>query len=40
MESLQRALASSPAHAALVDSANFIDVQRIQTFIVEEVTIV
>lgn len=40
MESLQRALASSQAQAALVDSANFIDVQRIQTFVVEEATIV
>jgi uncharacterized protein (TIGR02118 family) len=40
MESLQRALASPEAQAALVDSVSFIDVQRIQTFVVEEVTIV
>jgi uncharacterized protein (TIGR02118 family) len=40
MPALQRALASPEAQAALVDSANFIDVQRIQTFVVEEVTIV
>ena len=40
MESLQRALTSSEGRAAMADSANFLDVERIQTFIVEEVTVV
>jgi uncharacterized protein (TIGR02118 family) len=40
MESLQRALASPGAQAALADSVNFLDVERIQTFVVEEVTVV
>jgi hypothetical protein len=40
MKSLQRALASPEAQAAMADSENFLDVERIQTFIVEEVTVV
>jgi uncharacterized protein (TIGR02118 family) len=40
MESLQRALASPEAQAALVDSENFLDVERIQTFVVEEARVV
>jgi uncharacterized protein (TIGR02118 family) len=37
---LERALASPEAQAAIADSANFLDVERIQTFIVDEVTVV
>jgi uncharacterized protein (TIGR02118 family) len=40
VESLQRALTSPEAQAALLDSVNFIDVERIQTFVVEEVSVV
>jgi uncharacterized protein (TIGR02118 family) len=39
MASLQRALTSPEGQAAVADSANFLDVKRIQTFIVEEVTV-
>ena len=39
MASLQRALASPEAQAALTDSVNFLDVARVQTFIVDEVTV-
>ena len=40
MESLQRALASPAGQEALVDSENFLDVERIQTFVVEETLVV
>jgi uncharacterized protein (TIGR02118 family) len=40
MGSLERALASPEAQAAIADSENFLDVGRIQTFIVEEVTVI
>lgn len=40
MESLNRALTSPQGQAAMVDSENFLDVERIQTFVVEEVTII
>jgi uncharacterized protein (TIGR02118 family) len=37
---LQRALVSPQGQAAVADSANFLDVARIQTFVVEEVAVV
>jgi uncharacterized protein (TIGR02118 family) len=40
MASLERALASPEAQAAIVDSENFLDVKRIQTFVVEEVRVI
>jgi len=40
MESLQRALSSPAGQAALMDSENFLDVERIQTFVVEEKSVV
>jgi uncharacterized protein (TIGR02118 family) len=40
MEALQRALVSPAGQAALVDSENFLDVERIQTFVVEEMSVV
>jgi hypothetical protein len=40
MASLERALASPEAQAAMVDSENFLDVKRIQTFVVEEVRVI
>jgi uncharacterized protein (TIGR02118 family) len=40
MESRQRALVSPQGQAAVADSANFLDVARIQTFVVEEVAVV
>jgi len=40
MGSLERALASPEAQAAMVDSENFLDMERIQTFIVEEVAVI
>jgi uncharacterized protein (TIGR02118 family) len=40
LESLNRALTSPEGQAAMVDSENFLDVERIQTFVVEEVTII
>ena len=40
MRSLERALASPEAQAALADSEKFLDVKRIQTFIVEEVAVI
>jgi uncharacterized protein (TIGR02118 family) len=40
MGSLQRALTSPQGQAALADSKNFLDVERVQTFVVEEVPVV
>jgi uncharacterized protein (TIGR02118 family) len=40
MASLQRALASPEAQAAIADSNSFVDVQRIQSIIVKEVRVV
>lgn len=40
MESLQNALVSPAGQAAMADSEKFLDVARIQTFVVEEATIV
>jgi uncharacterized protein (TIGR02118 family) len=40
MESLQQALASPESQAAMADSENFLDMERIQTLIVEEVPVV
>ena len=40
MESMGLALASPESQAALADSENFLDVERIQTFVVEELTVV
>jgi uncharacterized protein (TIGR02118 family) len=40
MASLQRALTSPQGQAAMADSENFLDVERIQTFVVEEVPVV
>jgi len=40
MESLQRALTSPAGQAALLDSENFLDVERIQTFVVDEMSVV
>ena len=40
MESLNAALTSPEGLAALADSENFLDVERIQTFVVEEITII
>jgi uncharacterized protein (TIGR02118 family) len=39
LESLQRALASPEALAAMADSENFLDVARIQTFIADELAV-
>lgn len=40
MESLERALASPEGQAAIADTENFLDVKRMQTFSVEEVTVI
>lgn len=40
MTSLQEALVSPAGLAALADSENFLDVERVQTFVVEEVSVV
>ncbi|MGW8370047.1 MAG: EthD family reductase [Gammaproteobacteria bacterium] len=39
MASLERSLASPEGQAALTDSEKFLDVERIQTFVVEEVPV-